>query len=85
MDYFVWLYGEDPFGLAYKLQSKKNDLNTPIDLQNFRPDPRDYIEKNKIYSASISFDTNCDLKCKNLRRIAIDIPNKGLVLFTSIM
>ncbi len=48
----VLLYGEPPFALFYLKASPERWVG--LDLQQFRPDPRLYLKKNYIYSATIT-------------------------------
>ena len=72
----VWIVGSPPFALCYQNASK----TVPVELQSFRPDPENYLEKTRKYRAVLFFETkNCPLEF--LRKIKVFINKKKFLTF----
>ena len=66
----IWIVGSpSPYTLCYQDEDKTVIL---VELQSFRPDPENYLEKNQRYDAVLEFETD-DFTLKFLRRIDVSI------------
>ena len=77
----MYIYIND-FALVCASNKSKSSKKTPFDISSFRPDPREFLEKNKMYPATAVFENvNIGIRkpCmyKALRSISI-LENKSV-------
>lgn len=68
----IRLEGDPVYSLSYKVSG--SEIFTPIDINSFRPDPREFCKPEKIFSGSCQFETINLIdgtSYENLRRIII--------------
>ena len=71
----IWIAGSPrPFALFYQNGS---DV-VPVELQSFRPDPENYLEKNRKYQAILVFETSI-LTLEFLRKVIVK--NTGNIFY----
>ena len=72
----VWIVGSPPFALCYQNASK----TVPVELQAFRPDPENYLEKTRKYRAVLFFETK-NRTLEFLRKVKVFINKNNSFIF----
>jgi len=69
----IWISGSPrPYILCYFDSAEKV---VPVELQSFRPDPQNFLRKNRTYPAKLIFETEVET-VQFLRRIIVWIKKK---------
>jgi hypothetical protein len=72
----IWIAGSPrPYVLCYRKAWHASKGAVPVELQSFRPDPENYLRKNRKYEATLVFETNKPA-LEFLRRVIVSIKNR---------
>jgi len=75
------LLGPPPYGLCYQNVPPCGESGRVlVELQSFRPDPENYLEKNLKYRGILFFETK-DCTLKFLRKVIVSINEKVFTFY----
>ena len=74
----VWIVGSPrPYDLYYRNSS---NAAVPVELQSFRPDPENYLNRNQKYRAVLFFETK-HRSLEFLRKVVVSVNGKSFTFY----